>query len=117
MTDDGHQRKRNFDARITHTFSLDPTLYNWDHSTDKFGQIRETSGKPVRYDTTRAGVREQLFASLERLGTDYIDVYLPARITPETPIEETVAALKELVEEGKIRYVGLSEANAETIRR
>src|SRR5207302_3839417 len=56
-------------------------------------------------------------ASLERLGTDHIDLYYQHRVDPETPIEETVGAMAELVEAGKVRYLGLSEAAPETIRR
>lgn len=56
-------------------------------------------------------------ASLKRLGTDYIDLYYQHRLDPNTPIEETVGALAELVKEGKVRYIGLSEADTETIKR
>jgi aryl-alcohol dehydrogenase-like predicted oxidoreductase len=62
-------------------------------------------------------VREACDASLQRLGTDYIDLYYQHRVDPNTPIEETVGALAELVQAGKVRYIGLSEASAETIRR
>ncbi|KAI9006786.1 pyridoxine 4-dehydrogenase [Hyaloraphidium curvatum] len=86
--------------------------------TDKFGQLRDRdTGRSLGFDISRASIREQLAGTLERLGTDRVDCYLPARIPPDVPIEETAAALKELVEEGKIGYAGLSEANAETIRR
>ena len=56
-------------------------------------------------------------ASLKRLGTDYIDLYYQHRVDPETPIEETVDAMAELVKAGKVRYIGLSEADPETIAR
>ena len=56
-------------------------------------------------------------ASLKRLGTDYIDLYYQHRVDPETPIEETVGAMAELVKEGKVRYIGLSEADPEIISR
>jgi aryl-alcohol dehydrogenase-like predicted oxidoreductase len=62
-------------------------------------------------------VREACDASLKRLGTDHIDLYYQHRVDPNTPIEETVGAMAELVQAGKVRYVGLSEASAETIRR
>ncbi len=62
-------------------------------------------------------VREACDASLERLGTDHIDLYYQHRVDPNTPIEETVGAMAELVTAGKVRYIGLSEASAETIRR
>ncbi len=62
-------------------------------------------------------VREACDASLKRLGTDHIDLYYQHRVDPNTPIEETVGAMAELVSAGKVRYLGLSEASAETIRR
>ena len=62
-------------------------------------------------------VREACDASLERLGVDHIDLYYQHRVDPNTPIEDTVAAMAELVAAGKVRYLGLSEASAETIRR
>jgi aryl-alcohol dehydrogenase-like predicted oxidoreductase len=62
-------------------------------------------------------VRAACEASLKRLGTDHIDLYYQHRVDPNTPIEETVGAMGELVAEGKVRYLGLSEASAETIRR
>jgi aryl-alcohol dehydrogenase-like predicted oxidoreductase len=62
-------------------------------------------------------VRSACDASLERLGTDHIDLYYQHRVDPKTPIEDTVGAMAELVQAGKVRYIGLSEASAETIRR
>ncbi len=62
-------------------------------------------------------VREACDASLQRLGTDHIDLYYQHRVDPNTPIEDTVGAMAELVQAGKVRYIGLSEASAETIRR
>ena len=62
-------------------------------------------------------VRNACEASLQRLGLDHIDLYYQHRVDPETPIEETVGAMAELVQEGKVRHLGLSEAGAETIRR
>ena len=62
-------------------------------------------------------MRSACEASLRRLGTDHIDLYYQHRVDPGTPIEETVGAMAELVEEGKVRYIGLSEASPETIRR
>jgi aryl-alcohol dehydrogenase-like predicted oxidoreductase len=64
-----------------------------------------------------AYVREACERSLGRLGTDHIDLYYQHRVDPSTPIEETVGAMAELVKDGKVRYIGLSEASAETIRR
>jgi aryl-alcohol dehydrogenase-like predicted oxidoreductase len=68
-------------------------------------------------DGTPENVRRSVEGSLRRLGTDHIDLYYQHRIDPDTPIEETVGALAELVQQGKIRHIGLSEAAPETIRR
>jgi aryl-alcohol dehydrogenase-like predicted oxidoreductase len=68
-------------------------------------------------DGSPAYVRSACDASLQRLGTDHIDLYYQHRVDPSTPIEETVGAMAELVQAGKVRYLGLSEASAETIRR
>jgi len=83
----------------------------------KFGNVRGEDGsfQGVRGDA--AYVRECCDASLTRLGVDHIDLYYQHRVDPETPIEETVGAMKELVEAGKVRYLGLSEAGVETIRK
>jgi aryl-alcohol dehydrogenase-like predicted oxidoreductase len=83
----------------------------------KFGNVRGEDGsfRGVRGDA--AYVRECCDASLQRLGVDHIDLYYQHRVDPETPIEETVGAMKELVEAGKVRYLGLSEAGVETIRK
>ncbi|MFF7468525.1 aldo/keto reductase [Streptomyces sp. NPDC008092] len=70
-----------------------------------------------RQDGSAEHVRSSVHGSLERLGTDYIDLYYQHRVDPNVPIEETVGALGELVAEGKVRHIGLSEASAETIRR
>ncbi|MFD7905493.1 aldo/keto reductase [Kitasatospora sp. NPDC059747] len=70
-----------------------------------------------RQDGSAEHVRGSVHGSLERLGTDRIDLYYQHRVDPTVPIEETVGALGELVAEGKVRYIGLSEASAETIRR
>ena len=68
-------------------------------------------------DGSPAYVHSACDASLQRLGTDRIDLYYQHRVDPDTPIEETVGAMAELVQEGKVRYIGLSEASAQTIRR
>ena len=68
-------------------------------------------------DGSAANVRRSIEGSLERLGTNYIDLYYQHRVDPKVPIEETVGAMAALVEEGKIRHIGLSEAAPETIRR
>jgi len=70
-----------------------------------------------RQDGSAEHVRSSIEGSLERLGTDYVDLYYQHRVDPNVPIEETVGALTELVEEGKIRHIGLSEAAPETLRR
>jgi aryl-alcohol dehydrogenase-like predicted oxidoreductase len=68
-------------------------------------------------DCSAAAVRSSIEGSLTRLATDYVDLYYPHRVDPKVPIEETVGAMAELVEEGKVRHIGLSEAAPETIRR
>jgi aryl-alcohol dehydrogenase-like predicted oxidoreductase len=70
-----------------------------------------------RQDGSAEHVRSSIHGSLKRLGTDYVDLYYQHRVDPAVPIEETVGALAELVAEGKVRHIGLSEAGAETIRR
>jgi aryl-alcohol dehydrogenase-like predicted oxidoreductase len=82
----------------------------------KFGLISHT-GREGGTDSSPAGIRTAVEGSLTRLGTDYIDLYYQHRVDPGTPIEETVGTLAELVAEGKIRHIGLSEAGPETIRR
>lgn len=84
----------------------------------KFGIVRDKTNPAVRgVNGTRAYVRASCEASLKRLGLDMIDLYYQHRVDPDTPIEETVGAMAELVREGKIRFIGLSEASAENIRR
>jgi aryl-alcohol dehydrogenase-like predicted oxidoreductase len=83
----------------------------------KFGALRNHDGNFIGIDTRPLAVRNFLSYSLQRLRVDYIDLYYPARVDPQVPIEDTVGTLGELVKEGKIRYVGLSEAGSETLRR
>src|ERR671933_1426018 len=83
----------------------------------KFGNVRGENGERLGIRGDAEYVREACDASLRRLGVDHIDLYYQHRVDPETEIEETVGAMKELVEAGKVRYLGLSEAGAETIRR
>ncbi|MEU7835572.1 aldo/keto reductase [Nonomuraea sp. NPDC049129] len=83
----------------------------------KFGLIAHAGAGPWNLDSSPANVRTSVEESLKRLGTDYIDLYYQHRVDPNTPIEETVGALAELVEQGKIRHIGLSEAGPDTIRR
>ncbi|MGE5434291.1 MAG: aldo/keto reductase [Candidatus Doudnabacteria bacterium] len=83
----------------------------------KFGSVRNEQGERLGIRGDREYVLAACNASLERLGIEHIDVYYQHRVDPNTPIEETVGAMAELVEQGKVRYLGLSEAAAETIRR
>lgn len=83
----------------------------------KFGGLRNHDGNFIGVDNRPVAVRNFLSYSLQRLRVDYIDLYYPARVDPNVPINDTVGTLGELVNEGKIRYVGLSEAGPETLRR
>ncbi len=83
----------------------------------KFGALRNHDGNFIGVDSRPDAVRNFLSYSLQRLRVDYIDLYYPARVDPNVPIEDTVGTLGELVKEGKIRYAGLSEVGAETLRR
>jgi aryl-alcohol dehydrogenase-like predicted oxidoreductase len=83
----------------------------------KFGAMRDPADDFGGLDGRPAAVRNFLAYSLRRLGTDYVDVYRPARLDPAVPIEETVGAIARLVDEGYVRHVGLSEVGAETVRR
>lgn len=82
----------------------------------KFGINRQPDGSAVA-DGSPANVRRAVEGSLSRLGVDHIDLYYQHRIDPNTPIEETVGAMAELVKEGKVRFIGLSEAAPATLRR
>ena len=83
----------------------------------KFGMLRGPGHEFSGADCRPQAVKNFLAYSLNRLGTDYIDIYRPARLDPAVPIEETVGAIKEMIDAGHVRHVGLSEVNAETIRR
>ena len=84
----------------------------------KFGIVRDPSQPNVRsVSGKREYVRKSCEGSLKRLGVDHIDLYYQHRVDPNTPIEETVGAMAELVKEGKVRYIGLSEAAPDTLRR
>jgi aryl-alcohol dehydrogenase-like predicted oxidoreductase len=83
----------------------------------KFGLVSHSGGGPGVVDSTPANVRAALEGSLERLGTDYVDLYYQHRVDPNTPIEDTVGSVADLVSEGKVRHIGLSEAGVDTIRR
>jgi aryl-alcohol dehydrogenase-like predicted oxidoreductase len=83
----------------------------------KFGRLSHSRGGSRVLDSSPANIRTALEGSLERLGTDHVDLYFQHRVDPGTPIEDTVGALADLVTEGKIRHIGLSEAGPATIRR
>src|SRR4029453_7676149 len=83
----------------------------------KFGVMRDPDGQIIGNDGRPQAVKNFLSHTLTRLGTDYVDVYGPARVHPTFPIEETVGAIAELVDAGHVRHVGLSEAGGDTVRR
>jgi aryl-alcohol dehydrogenase-like predicted oxidoreductase len=83
----------------------------------KFGIVRDDDGTRRGIDGSPGYVRRAAEASLKRLGVDHIDLYYQHRVDPETPIEETVGAMAALVQEGKVRFLGLSEAAPATLRR
>ncbi len=83
----------------------------------KFGAQRDPDGAFLGYDASPAAVKSSLAYSLQRLRTSYVDLYQPARLDPAVPIEDTVGAIGELIQAGYVRYAGLSEMGAETIRR
>ena len=83
----------------------------------KFGGMRGPDGAWHGFDGRPTAVKNFLAYSLQRLGTDYIDIYRPARLDPSVPIEETVGAIAECIEAGWVRHLGLSEVGADTIRR
>jgi len=83
----------------------------------KFGNVRGQDGSFLGINGKPDYVRQCCEASLRRLGVNVIDLYYQHRVDPNTPIEETVGAMAELVKEGKVRFLGLSEASARTVRR
>ena len=83
----------------------------------KFGAQRGPDGAWLGYDARPAAVKTALAYTLKRLGVDYIDIYRPARLDPNVPIEETVGAIAEMIDKGYVRHLGLSEVGAATIRR
>ena len=83
----------------------------------KFGGMRSPNGAFIGFDGRPAAVKNFLAYSLRRLGTDYVDLYQPSRVDPTVPIEDTVGAIAEMVKAGYVRYIGLSEAGSDTIRR
>jgi len=83
----------------------------------KFGGMRGPNGAFIGVDARPVAVKNFLAYTLRRLGTDTVDLYQPARIDPNVPVEDTVGAIAEMIRAGYVRYVGLSEAGSETIRR
>jgi pyridoxine 4-dehydrogenase len=83
----------------------------------KFGELRDPAGGWGGTDNRPAALKSFLAQSLQRLGTDYVDIYRPARLDPNVPIEDTVGAMSEMVKAGYVRYIGLSEVSAQTIRK
>lgn len=83
----------------------------------KFGAMRDPKGGWIGIDARPSAVRNFLAYTLRRLGTDYIDIYRPARVDPAAPIEDTIGAIADMIQAGYVRYAGLSEAGAETVRR
>ncbi len=83
----------------------------------KFGALRDPAGGWQGFDARPAAVKNFLACSLQRLGTDYIDIYRPARLDPQVPIEDTVGAIADMVRAGHVRHIGLSEVGARTLRR
>src|SRR3989449_3249081 len=109
-------------------------MYGWGHNEEllgralkgrrdqavlstKFGQVQSSDGKGNLVDGSPAYIRRACDASLKRLGVDVIDLYYQHRVDPKVPIEDTVGAMSRLVEQGKVRYLGLSEAAPATVRR
>ncbi|MFD6683445.1 aldo/keto reductase [Micromonospora parva] len=83
----------------------------------KFGALRDVDGGWNGVDVRPAAIKNFLAYTLRRLGTDHVDIYRPARLSPDVPVEDVVGALAELVKAGHIRHIGLSEVSAETLRR
>jgi aryl-alcohol dehydrogenase-like predicted oxidoreductase len=83
----------------------------------KFGAQRDPSAGWIGFDGRPAAVKTSLAYTLVRLGVDYIDIYRPARLDPNVPIEDTIGAISDMVKAGYVRHIGLSEVGADTIRR
>jgi aryl-alcohol dehydrogenase-like predicted oxidoreductase len=83
----------------------------------KFGALRDPAGGWIGYDARPAAVKTFLAYTLQRLGLDHIDIYRPARLDPNVPIEDTVGAIADMVKAGHVRHIGLSEVGPDTIRR
>ena len=83
----------------------------------KFGALRDPNGAFIGFDGRPAFVKTSLAYSLRRLDVDYVDLYYPSRVDPNVPIEDTIGAVGDLIREGKVRYAGLSECSAASVRR
>jgi aryl-alcohol dehydrogenase-like predicted oxidoreductase len=83
----------------------------------KFGAQRDPDGNWIGFDGRPSAVKTSLTYSLKRLGVDHLDIYRPARLDPNVPIEETIGAIADMVKAGYVRFIGLSEVGPETIRR
>ncbi|MCM2398951.1 aldo/keto reductase [Rhizobium sp. S95] len=83
----------------------------------KFGAQRDPAAGWIGFDARPAAVKTALAYTLQRLGVDYIDIYRPARLDPTVPVEDTIGAIADMVKAGFVRYIGLSEVGADTIRR
>src|SRR5207244_1410724 len=83
----------------------------------KFGALRDPNKGFLGYDSRPAAIRNFVAYSLQRLGVDHIDIYRPARLDPDVPIEESVGAMADMVKAGWIKHIGLSEVGSDTIRR
>ena len=83
----------------------------------KFGVLRDVWSRPTGFDTRPKAIKNFIAYSLTRLGVDYIDIYRPARLDTEVPIEDTIGAIADLVKAGYVKHIGLSEVDAKTIER
>ena len=83
----------------------------------KFGAQRDPGGNWLGFDGRPQAVKTALAYTLKRLGTDYVDIYRPARLDPDVPVEDTIGAIADMVKAGYVRHIGLSEVGSETIRR
>jgi aryl-alcohol dehydrogenase-like predicted oxidoreductase len=83
----------------------------------KFGAMREPTGAWLGYDARPQAVKSFLAYTLQRLRVDYVDIYRPARLDPNVPIEDTIGAISDMVKAGYVRHIGLSEVGPDTIRR
>lgn len=83
----------------------------------KFGALRDPERNWTGYDSRPAAVKNFLAYSLQRLGADHIDIYRPARLDPDVPIEDTIGAIADMIKAGHVKHIGLSEVSSDTIRR